>query len=77
MIVNVSKAKSELSELIDKVARGEEVIIMKNNRPLVELVIHKQKNKRPLGLLAGKINIPDDFLEENEEINALFYGDKM
>jgi len=28
-----------------------------------------------MGLLAGEIDIPDDFLKEDDDINALFYGD--
>lgn len=53
---------------------GEEVIIAKNNLPLVELVVHKPKAKRKLGLLEGQIDIPDDFLDEDEQINTMFYG---
>jgi prevent-host-death family protein len=75
MIINVSEAKAKLSKLIDMAYHGEEVIIAKNNLPLVELVVHKPKAKRKLGLLAGQINIPDDFMDEDEEINAMFYGD--
>jgi len=74
MIINVSEAKAKLSKLIDMAYHGEEVIIAKNNLPLVELVVHKPKAKRKLGLLAGQINIPDDFMDEDEEINAMFYG---
>jgi len=76
MIVNVSKAKTNLSKLIDMAFHGEEVIIAKNNVPLVELVAHRPKPKRKLGLLSGKIKIPDDFMEEDEEINSMFYGDQ-
>lgn len=75
MIVNVSKAKANLSKLIDMACLGETIIIAKNNLPLVELVVHKPKEKRKLGLLSGQIKIPDDFLEEDEAINAMFYGD--
>ncbi|CAN2041355.1 hypothetical protein GMMP15_390060 [Candidatus Magnetomoraceae bacterium gMMP-15] len=53
---------------------GEEVIIAKNNVLLVELVAHRPKPKRKLGLLAGKIKIPEDFMDEDEEINSMFYG---
>ncbi|WP_031387516.1 type II toxin-antitoxin system Phd/YefM family antitoxin [Desulfonatronum thiodismutans] len=77
MIVNVSEAKANLSKLIDMAYHGEEVIIAKNNLPLVELQLHKPKEKRKLGLLAGKIHIPDDFLEEDEEINAMFHGERL
>ena len=76
MIINVSEAKAKLSKLVDMAYQGEEVIIAKNNLPLVKLVSHKPKPKRKLGLLEGQINIPDDFLEENDEINDMFYGDK-
>ena len=75
MIINLSKAKANLSKLVDMAYHGEEVIIAKNNLPLVELVIHKPKAKRKLGLLAGQISIPDNFMDEDEEINAMFYGE--
>jgi len=77
MIVNVSKAKTHLSKLVDMAFHGEEVIIAKNNVPLVELVAHRPKSKRKLGLLAGQITIPEDFMDENDEINSMFYGDKF
>ncbi len=75
MIINVSEAKTNLSKLIEMAYHGEEVIIAKNNLPLVELVPHQPKEKRTLGLLAGQIEIPEDFLDEDEEINAMFYGE--
>lgn len=74
MIINISEAKAKLSKLVNMVYQGEEVIIAKNNLPLVELVIHKPKGKRKLGLLSGKINIPDDILKEDPVINKMFYG---
>jgi prevent-host-death family protein len=74
MIVNISEAKAQLSNLIDRVCRGEKVVIAKNNLPLVDLVRHKPVRKRKLGLLAGKIKVPDNFTEEDNEINELFYG---
>lgn len=77
MIINVSKAKANLSKLIDMAYHGEDVIIAKNNLPLVKLVIHKPQEKRKLGLLKGQIDIPDDFLDENEEINSMFYGGNL
>ena len=73
MIVNVSEAKTNLSKLIDKAYHGEKVVIAKNNLPLVELVRYRPRGKRKLGLLAGRIHVPDDFLEEDNEINEMFY----
>jgi hypothetical protein len=34
-------------------------------------VPHKPNAKRKLGLLNGKIKIPDDFLEEDDEISDI------
>jgi antitoxin (DNA-binding transcriptional repressor) of toxin-antitoxin stability system len=52
------------------------VIIQKNNIPLVELVPHVVAGPRRLGALSGQFQVPDDFSDENEEVNSLFYGDK-
>jgi len=75
MIVNISEAKTNLSKLIDLVYHGERVIIAKNNLPIADLVIHKPKNKRKLGLAKGKVLYKDDIKAESEEINQMFYGD--
>lgn len=75
MIVNISEAKTNLSKLIDRAYHGEEIIIAKNNLPLVDLVVHKPKGKRTLGLLAGKIDIPEHFIDEDSDINDMFYGE--
>jgi antitoxin (DNA-binding transcriptional repressor) of toxin-antitoxin stability system len=74
MIVNISEAKTNLSKLIDMVYHGEKVVIAKNNTPLVDMVLHKPSGKRKLGLLKGKLVVPDDFIEEDENINEMFYG---
>ncbi|MBU0480688.1 MAG: type II toxin-antitoxin system prevent-host-death family antitoxin [Proteobacteria bacterium] len=75
MIVNISEAKANLSKLISMAYHGEKVVIAKNNLPLVDLVPHKPEGKRRLGLLAGKLKVPDDIMDEDETINAMFYGD--
>lgn len=75
-IVNISEAKTNLSKLVALVYRGERVVIAKNNLPLVDLVVHKPEGKRKLGLLAGKFTAPDDIMEEDAGITAMFYGDQ-
>lgn len=75
MIVNISEAKANLSKLISMAYHGEKVVIAKNNLPLVDLVAHKPEGKRRLGLLADKFKVPDDIMDEDETINAMFYGD--
>lgn len=75
MIVNISEAKAQLSKLIDRVYHGEKVVIAKNNLPIADLVVHKPEGKRKLGLLKGQLQLPDNLMEEDEEISAMFYGE--
>lgn len=79
MIVNVSEAKTNLSKLINLAFQGEEVIIAKNNLPLVELVVYKPKSKIVFGLLSTKDNDPldNDIMDETEEVNDLFYNHEI
>ena len=77
MMVNVSEAKTNLSKLIDMVYHGQRVIIAKNNTPLVDMVIHKPEGKRKLGLLKGKLSVPDNFNDEDDNINEMFYGENQ
>lgn len=80
MIVNIAEAKANLSKLIALVCEGEEVTIAKNNKPLIDMVIHKPQQARQLGLYNGQMTFPDNFMEimtgEDEEINEMFYGDE-
>ena len=75
MIVNIAEAKANLSKLINRALHGERVVIAKNNTPLVDLVPHRPEGKRQLGLLKGSFTVPDDFLESDETIEAMFYGE--
>jgi prevent-host-death family protein len=60
--VNVHAAKSQLSRLLDAAVAGEEVIIAKAGKPVARLVPFEQKKeRRKLGMLAGKLHVPDDF----------------
>lgn len=74
-IFNIHEAKTNLSKLVEKTTQGEEVIIAKAGKPVAKLIQFEQKleSRRP-GLLKGKIFIPDDFNDEDKEINRLFYG---
>lgn len=72
-IVNISEAKTNLSKLVALAYHGEKVVIAKNNLPIADLVTHKPEGKRKLGLLAGKFTVPDTILDEDAEINAMFY----
>ena len=76
MIVNVSQAKAQLSNLIDRVCHGEKVVIAKNNLPVADLVPHTPEGKRTLGILKGRVDIPDEALfGDDADIEAMFYRD--
>jgi len=72
--VNIHAAKTHLSRLVEAAAAGEEIIIAKAGRPIARLVpLESQPRRRKLGILDGKIDVPDDFDRMcEEEIRALF-----
>jgi antitoxin (DNA-binding transcriptional repressor) of toxin-antitoxin stability system len=57
--MNVHEAKSSLSRLLALVEQGEEVTIMRNGKPVADLVRHRTTAQRTLGALAGTIELPD------------------
>lgn len=60
--VNIHEAKTHLSRLVDQVAAGAEIIIAKAGKPMARLApIAAPIRKKRLGLLKGKIKVPDDF----------------
>lgn len=59
---NVHEAKTQLSRLLDRAQEGEEFVIAKAGKPVARLgPLARQVKKRRLGLLDGKLTIPDDF----------------
>jgi prevent-host-death family protein len=60
---NIAEAKSRFSELVQKAMLGEEVIIAKDNKPVVKLVpLGKPKHPRKPGSGKGQIiHIAADF----------------
>lgn len=74
--VNMHEAKTHLSRLAERAANGEEIVIARDGKPLAKLV-PVQEHHQPItfGLLKGKIEVPDDFDEPDEEVIALFEGE--
>ena len=62
--VTIHKAKTELSRLIEKACRGEEIVIARGKKPVVRLVavVEEKRPHRKPGALKGKISYtPDAF----------------
>ena len=61
MNVNVYAAKTNLSQLLDRAAAGEEIVITRNGRPVAKLVAATTPRKpRKLGVLKGRLRIRKD-----------------
>jgi antitoxin (DNA-binding transcriptional repressor) of toxin-antitoxin stability system len=70
--ITLNDAQFQLKELIDKLAPGEEVVIMENEQPVAKLVGQspKPRLRPPPGLGKGMITIvsdDDDHLKDFEE----------
>jgi len=74
-IANIHEAKSSLSKLIELAIAGEDVIIAKAGKPVVKIVAYRPQKDRVPGAWKGKVTMSDDFNEEDQEINSMFYGD--
>lgn len=60
-IVTIHKAKTELSKLIEKACRGEEIVIARGKKPVVRLVaIEDKRGHRKPGAWKGKISYTAD-----------------
>ena len=78
--VNIHEAKTHLSRLVDRAAKGEPFIIAKAGKPMVKVVpldVSATGETKRLGFMAGQISVPDDFDTMcADEIDKLFYGEK-
>ena len=68
--VNIQEAKTHLSKLIQAALNGKQVIIAKDNKPLVRLeVLPEAKSERNIGNAKGLIiAMEDDFDEPLEGV---------
>ncbi len=73
---NIHDAKTQLSKLVERAAAGNEIVIAKAGTPVARLVpLASAGRKRKLGLLRGRIKVPDDFdAPLPAKINAAFEG---
>ncbi len=74
--VNVSEAKTHLSELLDLAVSGEDVVIARGGRPLVKLIPYKSSTKpRKPGYWKGKVKISKDFDALPDSLLKAFEGE--
>jgi prevent-host-death family protein len=70
MLINVHSANARLSELLERAASGEEVVIAKRGKPFVRLVAVEDRSPRRPGIAKGRLT--DAFFEplSDEELEA-------
>jgi prevent-host-death family protein len=62
--LTIHEAKTNLSRLIEKACRGEEIIIARGPDPVARLVpVATSKGRRKLGILKGKLVVGSEFFE--------------
>ena len=62
--INIREAKTHLSRLVERAARGESIVITKASQPMAKLAPLDAPEPAPpkrLGFLAGQLRVPDDF----------------
>ncbi len=61
-LINIHQAKTHLSRLIERVLRGEEIVIAKGGRPVARLVpVAGARAPRTPGRARGQVTISPDF----------------
>jgi prevent-host-death family protein len=77
-MVNIAEAKAQLSDLLDRIAKGESVLICKRNQPIAELrpVAAARTTPRTLGHAKTLVEIPASFFEPlpDDEIDGFEGG---
>lgn len=77
LIYNLYEAKTALSQLVDRVAAGEEIIIAKAGTPLARLVPFAQASTpRQPGGWEGRVRISEDFDDPlPDDLQEMFEGE--
>lgn len=74
--INIHEAKTHLSRLVEKAAKGEPFIIAKAGKPMVKVVPLDQpepKKIKRIGFMEGQGTVPDDIKAfGREEIEEMF-----
>ena len=76
--LNIHEAKTHLSRYLERVEKGETILLCKRNIPIAEIrpIPPIRKSRRPIGLAKGQFAIPPEFYEPlPHEVIESFYGE--
>ncbi len=72
-VVNIHQAKTQLSQLIQRVENGDEIVIARSGRPVARLVsCGNTISQRTPGSWRGKVVISEDFDDLPDELLEAF-----
>lgn len=76
--VNMHEAKTRLSQLVARAAKGEAFIIAKAGKPVARVSAYdspEESQQKRIGFMAGEFTVPDDFDRMGQEdITEMFGG---
>jgi antitoxin (DNA-binding transcriptional repressor) of toxin-antitoxin stability system len=63
--LNIHEAKTNLSKYLDRLAKGEKILLCRRNVPIAEIrpLPPKTGDKRPVGLAKGQFEVPESFFD--------------
>lgn len=71
---NIHEAKTNLSRIIERVERGEEIIISRAGRPVAKVVpLNERARRTGRGSLRGRLHLADDW--DSAEVNEAIARD--
>lgn len=73
--VDIRKAETHLSQLLQEVSEGEEIVIVREGKPIARLVAYTEPTgPRTPGAWRGQVWMADDFDDTTEEVIDMFEG---
>jgi antitoxin (DNA-binding transcriptional repressor) of toxin-antitoxin stability system len=76
--IDVVQVQADLPHYLEQVARGETIVVTRDNEPIAELrpIGHSVRKPRPVGLAKGTFEIPASFYEPlPQDVLDSFYGE--
>ena len=63
--INIHEAKTHLSRYLERLRKGERILLCKRNVPIAEIVPlpSARTRRRPIGRATGEFQVPESFFE--------------
>jgi antitoxin (DNA-binding transcriptional repressor) of toxin-antitoxin stability system len=77
--LNIHEAKTHLSQYLDRLARGERILLCRRNVPIAEIrpLPAERSTQRPIGLARGAFEVPPSFFRPlPDELTAAFRSEQ-